>query len=238
VLPPVAPETLAAIFPLATPVIRGVIFDLDGVLIDSEPLWREAEIELFGAVGVLLDDEDCRSTMGLRVDEVVDHWFARRAWVGPSPAEMVERVVGRVAELIAAQGRVLPGALDLVGRCRARGLAVGLASSSYRRLIDVALVRAGLQASFDTVQSAEHEDYGKPHPGIYLAAASALGCAPAQCLAIEDSLNGVVSAKAARMRCLAVPEQWPDYDPRLLLADRLVGSLTEVDDDLLTDLLS
>jgi HAD superfamily hydrolase (TIGR01509 family) len=220
------------------PVIQGVIFDLDGLLIDSEPLWRVAEIELFAAVGVALDDDLCRTTMGLRVDEVVAHWHGLQPWESPAPSVLEAAIIDRVAQLLGTEGKALPGAADLVGRCRRRGLALGLASSSHRRLIDVALDRLGLTGAFDAVHSAEHEPFGKPHPGIYLTTAAALGVVPTACLAIEDSLNGVLAAKAARMRCLAVPDAWPDHDPRLILADHVVGSLTAVDDSLLDALLA
>lgn len=210
--------------------IDAVVFDMDGLLIDSEPLWVRAEIEIFGAVGVVLGEEDCAKTKGLRIDDVVGYWFQRRPWTTCTPAELEERLVARVAELVATEGVAKPGIeLSLeVARRHARKLA--LASSSPHRLIRAALGRLGLAATFDVVRSAETEPFGKPHPGIFLATAGELGVDPVRCLVLEDSLTGVLAAKSARMGCIAVPEVFPDHDPRFVIADAIVGSLADVSD--------
>jgi sugar-phosphatase len=105
---------------------------------------------------------------------------------------------------------------------------VALASSSAYRLIRAVTERLGLADSFDCVYSAEEEEYGKPHPGVYLTAARRLGVAPTQCLAVEDSFNGVLAAKAARMKCVAVPEPAQRRDPRFCIADVVLDSLAGV----------
>jgi mannitol-1-/sugar-/sorbitol-6-/2-deoxyglucose-6-phosphatase len=104
---------------------------------------------------------------------------------------------------------------------------VGLASSSSRRIIDAAVARLGAAGRFDAIHSAESLRYGKPHPEVYLDIAAMLGAPPAACLAIEDSLNGLIAAKAARMGCVAVPEAEHAADPRFVLADAVLGSLHE-----------
>ena len=213
--------------------LAAAIFDLDGLLLDSEPLWREAEIAIFAEVGVELDDEMCRQTMGLRLDEVVDHWHERFPWEEPSPAELAERVVDRVAGLVVERGQLRPGARQVLDVVRERGLLVALASSSCYRLIHTVLDRFDLGGQFGVVHSAEDEELGKPHPGIYLTTARKLGVAPPRCLALEDSLNGVLAAKAARMRCIAVPETFDGHDERLVVADLVVPSLLDVDDEVL-----
>ena len=206
--------------------MKAVIFDMDGVLIDSEPLWRQAERELFGAVGLHLADDDMRRTMGLRVDEVVDHWFARHPWPDPDHAGLAARIVDRVRELITADGAPLPGVLDSVAACADAGLPLAVASSSAHRIIDLTLRRLGIADQFAVVCSAEDEPYGKPHPGVFLTTAAQLGVEPTDCLVIEDSVNGMVAAKAARMRCVVVPEH-PEQvgDPRFALADHVLDSL-------------
>ncbi len=206
--------------------LAAAIFDLDGLLIDSEPLWRRAEIELFSAVGVALSDADCAETTGLRIDEVVAWRHRRSPWTGLPPAALAERIVDRVCELIAAEGAGKPGAAAAVARCAGAGLRLAVASSSPERLIHVALFRLGLASAFGHVVSAEHERYGKPHPAVLLSTAARLGVPPEGCLVLEDSLNGVIAAKAARMRCIAVPEV---DDPRFALADVRLSSLLALD---------
>ncbi|MEA2527966.1 MAG: mannitol-/sugar-/sorbitol-6-/2-deoxyglucose-6-phosphatase [Thermomicrobiales bacterium] len=207
--------------------IRAVIFDMDGLLIDSEPLWRIAEIEVFTAIGVPLTEELALTTMGLRTDEVVEHWFARCPWQGPTHKEVEARIDSRVIELVRERAAPLPGVHAVVSLLTVLGLPLAIASSSSSELIAAVVEQIGLRDSFQVLQSAEHEPYGKPHPGVYIAAARALGIAPTDCLAFEDSANGVLAAKAARMRCIAVPEPAVRDDRRFCIADAILTSLTE-----------
>lgn len=212
-----------------TPPIHTVIFDMDGVLLDSEPLWQQAEIEVFATVGVTLDHERCRETMGLRSDEVVAYWYARYPWTGPSLRDVEEEVLRTVTRLIRAAAEPRLG-LDAVLRVLAtRSVRLALASSSPYALITAVLERLGLTETFACIHSAEEEPYGKPHPGVYLTTARKLGVAPEACCAIEDSANGVLAAKAARMTCVAVPDPGIADDPRLAIADRRAGSLADLD---------
>jgi mannitol-1-/sugar-/sorbitol-6-/2-deoxyglucose-6-phosphatase len=215
---------------------RGVIFDMDGLLIDSEPLWVRAEIEVFGAAGVALSEDDCAQTKGLRVDDVVRYWHAHRRFVS-APSAVEERLVARVVALVGAEGRALPGVADALAVARAKvGRRLALASSSPSAVIDAALARLGLEDAFEVVMSAETEPFGKPHPGIFLRTAERLGIPAVDCLVLEDSMNGVIAAKAARMACIAVPFDHPDHDPRFVLADAVVGSLGEVSEALVAKL--
>lgn len=212
--------------------IKAVIFDMDGVLIDSEPFWRESEIAVFGRVGLRLTDAMCRETMGLRIDEAVDYWHRRRGWEGPTPSEVAEEVVAGLIKLIYLRGELMPGARHALNFFRGRGVKLALASSSAYRIIDAVVEQLGLGGTFDCVYSAEEEAYGKPHPGVYLATASRLGVDPAQCLAVEDSLNGVLAAKAARMTCVAIPDRDGRLDPRFAIADHTLDSLNDLDEEL------
>lgn len=184
-----------------------VIFDMDGVLVDSEPLWHLAEIAAFADVGLSLTSTDCLQTTGLRVDAVVKHWYARRPWTGPSLEHVAVDIVRRVEHLVRTRGTPLPGACAAVRFVADQGIPVALASSSASVLIDAVLDRLGLRDTFIVVRSAEHEPYGKPHPGVYLRTAADLGVAPGACLAVEDSANGILAAIAAGMRVVAVPDQ-------------------------------
>ncbi|MBV8858033.1 MAG: hexitol phosphatase HxpB [Acidobacteria bacterium] len=211
--------------------IEAVIFDMDGVLIDSEPFWQESEIEAFGRTGLRLTREMCMQTMGLRVDEVVEYWHRRHGWEGFAAGELEEAIVGGVERRILEKGEAMGGVEYALDFFRGRGVKVALASSSAYRLIRAVTERFRLADRFDCVYSAEEEEYGKPHPGVYLTTARRLGVKPSACLAIEDSFNGVLAAKAARMKCIAVPEEGARRDPRFAIADVVLGSLTEIDEE-------
>jgi sugar-phosphatase len=203
---------------------------MDGLLIDSEVLWHEAEIEILGDdLGVPLDKDGCRTTKGMFVHEVTEHWHGLHPWPGPSPAEVAVTIVDRVIELILAEGSLKPGAIGAIELCTARGWPLAVASSSEYRLIDAALEHFGLRDRFALVHSAEDEEYGKPHPAVFLTAASKLGAPPKRCLVWEDAPAGVLAAKAASMACIAVPEPGEGGHPAFGLADLVVDSLEEVD---------
>jgi mannitol-1-/sugar-/sorbitol-6-/2-deoxyglucose-6-phosphatase len=208
------------------------IFDMDGLLLDSEILWHEAEIEILGGLGVPLAVDGCRSTKGMFVHEVTAHWYGLHPWPGatPTPDEVAVTIVDRVIELIVTKGTLKPGAVHAIDLCRGRGLPLAVASSSQYRLIDAALEHFGLRDSFDVVHSAEDEDYGKPHPAVFLTAAAKLGAVPRRSLVWEDAPAGVLAAKAASMTCIAVPEEGEGGHPAFGLADLVVDSLLQVDD--------
>lgn len=216
--------------------IDAVIFDMDGVLIDSEPLWRRAETRVLNAVGVPMVEEDGFLTMGLRTDEVIEFWYARHPWQDVPKKEVEGRLVQGVIDLILSEGQGIPGSREAILALRERGIPVGLASSSASDIISAVLRRLDLADLFVVTQSAEHEPYGKPHPAVYIECARRMGIAPERCLAIEDSPNGVLAAKSARMRCIAVPEHAIADDRRFCIADLKLGSLAEWDVDRLPDL--
>jgi mannitol-1-/sugar-/sorbitol-6-/2-deoxyglucose-6-phosphatase len=206
------------------------IFDMDGLLIDSEVLWHEAELEILGGLGVPLEREGFRTTKGMFVHEVTEHWFARYPWTGPTPADVAVTIVDRVIELIVTKGELKPGALHAVELCAGRGLRLALASSSEYRLIEAALAHFDLGSRFELVRSAEEEAYGKPHPAVFVTTASRLGVTRRACLVWEDAPAGVLAAKAASMACIAVPEKGEGHHPAFGIADLVVDSLLDVDD--------
>jgi sugar-phosphatase len=208
---------------------------MDGLLIDSEILWHEAEIEIFGGLGVPLAADGCRSTKGMFVDEVAARWFGLYPWIGPTPAEVAVTIVDRVIQLVLTKGELKPGAEHAIDLCAGRGLALAVASSSQYRLIDTALAHFGLRDRFALVHSAEDEAYGKPHPAVFLTAAAKLGVVPRRCLVWEDAPAGVLAAKAASMACIAVPERGEGHHPAFGLADLVVDSLADVDAAVLDD---
>ena len=185
--------------------MRAVIFDMDGVLVDSEPLWRLAERQVFAEVGLELSDSDCERTMGMRTDEVIEHWYRVAPWEGATCAEVEARLEGRMGELIAERASAMPGVGESIAMIRGEGLTLGLATSSAPPLIEAVLNKLDLSRVFAITHSAIDEKQGKPHPAVFLTAARLLGVDPAESVAIEDSVAGVRSAKAAGMRVIAVP---------------------------------
>jgi HAD superfamily hydrolase (TIGR01509 family) len=213
--------------------MRAVIFDMDGVLVDSEPLWRLAERQIFAEVGLELTDADCESTMGMRSDEVIEHWFRLSPWQGATCADVEARLESRMRELLTEHATAMPGVVESIAMARVEGLALGLATSSAPPLIEAVLTKLGLGDAFDIAHSAIDEELGKPHPAVFLTTARLLGVEPAECVAIEDSVAGVRSGKAAGMRVIAVPPphlfEEADYDQ----ADIKLRSLAELTPEML-----
>ncbi|MBQ7503325.1 hexitol phosphatase HxpB [bacterium] len=204
------------------------IFDMDGVLLDSEPFWRQAQMRIFAEVGLNLNEEDCRQTTGIRIDELVRFRYGQQPWTGPSCAEVSAQIQNTVGLLISQHGRTLPGVREAVNFMRSQGLRLALASSSSLQLIDITLKTLGLQNCFELIHSAENEPLGKPHPAVFLHTAEKLGEKPVSCLVIEDSLNGVIAAKAAQMTCVVVPDRADNDNPKFIIADLTLKNLTEL----------
>ena len=205
-----------------------VIFDMDGLLLDSEDFWQQAEFEQFRALGVPLTLEDTAKTLGWRCDYVVQYWYEHSPWTGVTQAEVAQSIINRVIGLIIARGRLLPGAREAILLAKQSGFAVALATSSNHQMMLATLKHFDLLQLFDATCSAEFLPLAKPHPQVYLNAASSLGIDPTRCVALEDSVTGVIAAKAARMRCIAVPDAQHLHDPRYLIADKVLPSLLQL----------
>jgi len=212
--------------------IKAVIYDMDGVLIDSEPFWRQAEVESFKSVGVFITKEMCYQTTGLRIDEVVAFWYQKMPWEGVSQSEVADLILKNVIELVEKKGQAKEGVLESLEFIKKQNVKLALASSSALVLIKTVIAKLGIQNYFEIVHSAEFESYGKPHPDVYLTAAKKLDIEPRFCVAIEDSVNGIISAKAAKMKCVAVPENGQEGDRRLGIADAVISSLNGINDSL------
>ena len=200
---------------------------MDGLLLDSEVLWHKAEVEIFGSLGVPLQDAEGRSTKGMYVNEVVEFWYAQYPWEGPSRQVVVDLLLARVGDLVETEGRLLPGAERALDLTSERG-PLALASSTPMALIVRCLKHFGLLERFAAIHSAEFEEYGKPHPGVFLSAAVSLGIAPSACLVLEDSAAGVLAAKAATMTVIAVPVIEDRERPAFAIADLVLSSLEEL----------
>lgn len=207
---------------------EAVIFDMDGVLIDSEPLWKIAMEEVFHSVGCKLTKKDFQKTVGLRIDEVCEYWYQESGWDNFTPKEVEQKIVLRMVDLIKLNGEPLPGVLETIEYLKDRKIKIGLATSSYDILIKTVLGTLNIHAAFDFVHSAEHEVFGKPHPAVYLTVADRLKVSPMKCLVIEDSLNGIISAKAAKMKVVCIPEKTHNPEPKLLVADFMHDDMSQM----------
>lgn len=206
---------------------QAVIFDMDGILIDSEPWWFQAEVAVFRAVGVPLTAEMCEQTLGMRLDASVAHWYERYPWASPTPSVVQDQLLDKACELIGAHGEPMAGVLATLDLLKAAGMTLGLASSSPMRLIEIVVDKLAIRDYFEVLCTAFDEPYGKPDPAVYLTAARRLGVHPASCLAIEDSPRGVQAAVAAGMRVIAVPEPAGFDRPEFASADIKLHSLNE-----------
>ncbi|WMJ72149.1 hexitol phosphatase HxpB [Cytophagaceae bacterium ABcell3] len=207
--------------------IKAVIFDMDGLLIDSEPFWRKAEKIVFREVGIELTDEHCESTMGLRIDEVVKHWYRKKPWENKSLLEIENAVVDHVEELIRTTGQPMPGVYDTISMLKSKGIDLAIASSSSFRLIHAVTEKLGIKDDMKLVHSAEKEEFGKPHPSIYIYTGRELGREFHECLVFEDSFNGLIAAKAARMHAIAIPDSKSFSQTRFDIADFKLSSLKD-----------
>ena len=207
--------------------IEAVIFDLDGVLLDSEQVWDEAREQLAKERGGRWHENAQRDMMGMSSLEW-SRYMHDVIGIPEPPEEISREVVERIAKLYREHLPVVPGAREAIARLAARW-ALGLASSSNRELIDLALELLGVKHRFKATVSSEEVARGKPAPDVYLEAARRLGVEPTHAAAIEDSENGIRAAKAAGIRVIAIPNpHFPPAEDALTQADVLLRSLDEL----------
>ncbi|MFI5204088.1 MAG: hexitol phosphatase HxpB [Flavobacteriales bacterium] len=212
--------------------LQAVIFDMDGLLINSEPMWREAEKKVFAKVGIQLTDEMCFQTVGLRIDEVVEYWYRKYPWQAGSHEEIKNEVVQKVIELVKKGGEALPGVYETLDFFEKRKIPMAIASASPLVIINEVVNKLHIVTRFSVIHSAELEEFGKPHPVVYLSAARMLNVQPYECLVFEDSFNGIVAARAARMKVIAVPEDIHYGEPHFAAAHLVLKSLTEFNEEI------
>jgi HAD superfamily hydrolase (TIGR01509 family) len=215
--------------------VQAVVFDLDGVLVDSEPLWDEVRRGLVAEAGRSWPGDATRALQGMSTPE----WSAYLTGVvgvPGRPEEVAERVIDRMADRYTERLPLLPGAAEVVRRLSARW-PLGLASSSPRRLIDTVLAAAGLTGHFRVSVSTEEVEAGKPSPAVYLEVVRRLSVDPRRAVGIEDSSNGLRSAADAGLRVVAVPnESFPPAPEALALAAVVVRSLDDITPTLVTSI--
>ena len=184
---------------------------MDGLLIDSEPLWFQVETDVMTRLGGTWTEADQQELLGSSLANSV-RYFLERAKAPADPAQIAEWMIGGIVAKVRERGvTIMPGAAELVAEVEAAGLPYALVTSSQRRLVDAVLARTGLR--FPVVVCANDVTYGKPDPESYLLAAKRLGAEPGRCLVLEDSITGVTAAEAAGCQVVAVPTLRP-IEPR------------------------
>jgi HAD superfamily hydrolase (TIGR01509 family) len=207
--------------------IKAVIFDLDGIIIESEPLWKEVEKKVFAGIGLNLTTEMCRRTIGLDTHDTIKFWYAEKPWTGKDFKQLYNEIIENMCETLQKKVELKEGFISTLQMFKQKSLPVAVATSSPQVLIDTALNKFGMLGDFNVLHSSETEKYGKPHPGVYLTTSRMLATDPRNCLAFEDSFNGAIAAKAARMKVVTVPDPADFNDRRFDFSDLKLSSLLE-----------
>lgn len=208
--------------------IKAVIFDMDGVIIDSEPLWRKAMIQSFVELGIPFTDDHCRITTGLRFVEVAEFWFKEHQIKHKTVNEFDTLVINRLCDLIVKEGKPMKGVTEILPFLKENGFKIGIGTSSNTKLMNTVVDVLNIRHYFDALSSAEFLEHGKPHPHVFLNCAANLGIKPNACLVIEDSINGIIAGKAAQMKVVAIPEEINKNNSKFAIADFTVDSLLDI----------
>lgn len=207
--------------------IKAVIFDMDGLLIDSEPYWDKARSIMSAEAGVAWNSDDHRAVMGVSTGEWVDYMITRLDLDMP-PEQVETHIIDQMVSLYQQQIPFLPGALEAVSLAESKFL-TGLASGSPRSLIDTVTSADGMRGKFQAIFSGDQVNSGKPSPDIYLATAEKLGVPPENCACLEDSGNGIMAGVNAGMKVIGVPDsRFPPNPDKLAKADVVLASLSEL----------
>ena len=208
--------------------INTVIFDMDGLLIDSEPLWFEAATEIMQNFGIVLSQEEYNTSTGLRTKEFLHYWFTYFQKDLTNLAEIEKNITELVISKVITKGDAMNGVNHAIQLVQSLGLKIGLASSSPIKLINTVVEKINLKNIFSIITSAEHLPFGKPHPEVFLQCAEKLNSHPIECVCIEDSFNGMIAAKAGRMKCIIVPTPLQFDDNRWHAADLKLNDLSQL----------
>ncbi|MGG7033805.1 MAG: hexitol phosphatase HxpB [Flavobacterium sp.] len=182
---------------------KAVIFDMDGVIVDSEKFWAKSEYDVFTSLGVKGMDEFSNQTKFMTTKEVAEFWYGKHPWNNTSISDVEQMVIDKVIELITTEDCAISGIKEFIQNLRNANFKIGLATNSPSRIIPKVLEKTKMLHLFDAVASADFEVQGKPHPGVYFSIAGKLKVSPSDCVAIEDSTNGMLSAHSAGMSVIA-----------------------------------
>ena len=217
--------------------IKAAIFDMDGLLIDSEPLWQQAADEILQQFNQKLTAKQYDTTTGLRTKEFIEHWFNYFKLPEHLQPKAVDEIIELVKEKIIKHQSVMPGVQHIIEYFLKKDCVIGLATSSPRSFADVVIDKLGIRKILGAISTAEHLPYGKPHPQVYINCAAALMVPATECICFEDSFNGVIAAKAARMKCVVVPAGRLANDAKWGAADLKISSLQNFNDLLIQHLI-
>ena len=205
---------------------------MDGLLIDSEPLWEKAGIATLAEYNAVITQDEYHKTTGLRTQEWIEYWFTHFSITAPTkPA--VDIIIEKAIDSIREFGKPMPGVEYIFNYFSERGFKIGLATSSPKSLIDVVVEKLNIGHYLQAITSAEHLPYGKPHPQVFLNCAEALHSSPLECICFEDSFNGMIAAKAGRMKCVVIPAPQQRNEHKWEAADLKLSSLLNFNDLLL-----
>jgi sugar-phosphatase len=207
--------------------INAAIFDMDGLLFDSEPLWQEAEYQVFSCLGVKVTPELSAITAAMTTKEVTEFWYQQKPWQGDSLASVEQAVIDQVELLIKQKGEAKPGVKEILNFCKKQGLKIALATNSPYQLIPVILDALEVRHYFDVITSSDQVEKGKPAPDVYLKTAQRLNVEPEQCMVFEDSPSGLAAGVAADMKVIVVPQKEHYDNPKFELSQFKLTSLLD-----------
>ncbi len=210
--------------------LNTVIFDIDGLLIDSEPVWNKAAEVTLQHYGIVLTPQQYASTTGLRTKEWIDWWFNYFNIDAAEKPNGEKMIVEWVLKHVENDAAIMPGVHYIINFFHERNFKIGLATSSPVSLIDIVLKMTGIGPYLHATASAEDLAYGKPHPQVYLDCAAKMNAIATDCLCFEDSFNGMLAAKSARMKCVVVPHPHQLKDEKWGAADLKLSSLQNFSD--------
>jgi sugar-phosphatase len=209
---------------------------MDGLLLDTEPLWGISMNRVAGKHGIAITPDRFKDTTGLRIYEVTEHWSRHYPWEGSTPQAVAEEILDDIIALSKERGGIMKGVLPLLDLLEHHNMKIGLATSSPVRMVEALVAHFGIAERFHCITSADAVAMGKPHPAVFLHCALCLGSEPHECLVLEDSVNGAIAGKAARMKVIAVPDELHWDDPRFSIADMKLQSLEYLDEATLISL--
>jgi mannitol-1-/sugar-/sorbitol-6-/2-deoxyglucose-6-phosphatase len=217
--------------------IEAVIFDFDGIIVDSEPLWTKGEQKVFKTVGLDLSDEMCELTKGFDIRDTVNFWYSRIPWNGKNLKQIEQEILETVTELIVSDGAPINGMMETLLLFQDKGISTAVASGSPLGLINPVLEKFGIKDAFKAISSCDREAFPKPHPAIYISTAKILKTDPLDCLVFEDTFTGLLAAKSARMKVIALLEDKDKFNnSKFDFADVKIRSFREFDEQLFQQL--
>ncbi|MCI7353291.1 MAG: hexitol phosphatase HxpB [[Actinobacillus] rossii] len=208
--------------------IKAVIFDMDGTLIDFQPIWYQVSTDFFQKNGFPVTMDDMIKLTGSPVAKLVDYVLQAHGQKDKARAQLVTELMDYAVFEILAAKPLLPNVKDVLAQLKQQGIKIAVASASPRNMLQGIVDSCGIAEYFDYLASAEELDYNKPHPAVYLHAAQQLDVSVAECFAVENSVLGMISGKAASMKTVVIPAQAEWDDSRWALADFKLANIAEL----------